>query len=368
MTILIFSALLIFTTIIQAFLPNFLKSSESFGVFIPDTHVKDERIVSMKKSYTQILLIAGLAMIVGYILWTLITNPSEEQTVVVGLILQFITLFISLGLYTKNHVTLIKLKKEEQWGAGQKERKVVDLQFREHLKLLPNIYFIIPILFNIGLWIYGLSQYVNLPSQIPTHWGPNGEADAFAEKTWLSVSALPLMVLIIQGMLLFFNAAMKQSGAKIQVRSKNRSREQQLAFRKYSSWLLFLVMITITLLMGYLQLTIIQGNLFSSTYTMFATLAFVLVILGATMFYTVRIGQSGSRIEMDYVDKPTDGVIDMDDDRHWKFGLIYVNRDDPSLMVEKRFGVGWTMNFGHVGIWIFLVMLISSLVLISTIL
>jgi len=368
MTILIFSALLIFTTFIQAFLPKFLKSSESFGVFIPDTHVNDKRIVSMKKSYTQILLITGIAMIAGYILWTLLTDPSEEHTVFVGLVLQFITLFLSLGLYGKNHVNLIKLKKEEQWGAGQKERKVVDLQFREHLKLLPNIYFIIPILFNMGLWIYGLSQYDNLPSQIPTHWGPNGEADAFAEKSWFSVSAMPLMVLIIQGMLLFFNAAMKQSGAKIQVRSKKRSREQQLAFRKYSSWLLFLVLITLTVLMGYLQLTIIHGELFSSSSTMFSTLAFVLVIFGAVMFYTVKIGQSGSRIEMDHLDEPTDGVMDMDDDRHWKFGLIYVNREDPSLMVEKRFGVGWTMNFGHVGIWIFLVMLIGSLVLISTIL
>ena len=368
MTILIFSALLIFTTIIQAFLPKFLKSSESFGVFIPDTHVKDERIIRMKMGYTRVLLIAGILIIGGYLAWVYMTNPQEEHTVFVGLALEFLTLFASMGLYARNHVKLIKLKKYEQWGAGQKERKVVDLQFREHLKLLPNIYFIMPILVNIGLWIYGLSQYDNLPNQIPTHWGPNGEADAFAEKTWLSASALPLMMLIIQSMLLFFNAAMKQSGAKIQVRSKKRSRQQQLAFRKYSSWLLFLVLITITLLMGYLQLTIIHGELFSSTYTMFATLAFVLIILGATMFYTVRIGQSGTRIEMDYIDEPTDGVIDMDDDRHWKFGLFYLNKEDPSLMVEKRFGVGWTMNFGHVGSWIFFVLLIGSIILISTIL
>ncbi|WP_075620289.1 DUF1648 domain-containing protein [Paenisporosarcina indica] len=368
MTVIIFSALLIFTNTLQAFLPKFLKSSESFGVFIPDTQVNDERIIGMKKSYTKMLLITGNALIGGFIFWSLLTNPKEEHTVFVGLALLFILLFISMWFYARNHVTLIKLKKEERWGAGQKERKVVDLQFREQLKLLPNIYFLMPILVNIGLWIYGLSQYDILPNQIPTHWGLNGEVDAFSDKTWLSVSALPLMVLIIQSMLLFFNALMKQSGAKIQVRSKKRSREQQLAFRKYSSWLLFLVLITITLLMGYLQLTIIHGELFSSSYTMFATLAFVLVIFGATMFYTFKVGQSGSRLEMVQLDEPIDGVIDIDDDRHWKFGLFYVNKEDPSLMVEKRFGVGWTMNFGHVGSWIFLVVLIGSIVLISIIL
>ena len=27
--------------------------------------------------------------------------------------------------------------------------------------------------------------------------------------------------------------------------------------------------------------------------------------------------------------------------------MFYVNRDDPSIMVEKRFGVGYTINFGN---------------------
>jgi hypothetical protein len=38
----------------------------------------------------------------------------------------------------------------------------------------------------------------------------------------------------------------------------------------------------------------------------------------------------------------TDGTPD---DR-WKLGLFYVNPDDPAVMVEKRFGVGYTVNFG----------------------
>jgi uncharacterized membrane protein len=38
---------------------------------------------------------------------------------------------------------------------------------------------------------------------------------------------------------------------------------------------------------------------------------------------------------------------DRDDDRFWKAGLFYVNRDDPSVMVGNRFGIGWTFNFGN---------------------
>lgn len=45
----------------------------------------------------------------------------------------------------------------------------------------------------------------------------------------------------------------------------------------------------------------------------------------------------------------------MDDDRFWRGGLVYVNRDDPALMVPRRFGLGWTLNFGNPGAAMFLV-------------
>jgi uncharacterized membrane protein len=47
--------------------------------------------------------------------------------------------------------------------------------------------------------------------------------------------------------------------------------------------------------------------------------------------------------------------VTRDDDRFWKLGMLYVNRDDPSLFVNKRFGIGRTLNFGHPLAWIILV-------------
>ena len=368
MAAIIFIIILIFIIAIQAFLPKFLKESEAFGIYIPDTHVKDKRIEHMKNSYTKAILASGIVILAVFIGWLWTFRPSEEQIVYVGMVAQIVALIFSMGLYAKNHIALANWKKTEKWTAGQSERKVVDLQFREQLKLLPSIYFIIPMIITLGLEILGLSQYDTLPNQIPTHWGPSGKADAFAEKSWGSVSALPIMTLVLQGMLLFFNGAMKKSGAKIQVRHKKRSREQQLAFRKYSSWLLFVVTITVTLLMGYLQLTIIYPEIMSTSLTLGFTLGFLVVILGSVMYYTVKVGQSGTRITVSEQDMNPENVIDMDDDQYWKFGLFYVNKNDPSILVEKRFGIGWTVNMGHKGSWIFLVLLFFSIFLISTLL
>ena len=64
----------------------------------------------------------------------------------------------------------------------------------------------------------------------------------------------------------------------------------------------------------------------------------------AAIVLAIKTGQSGNRIQLG---KTTDGkIIRRDDDKHWKYGAFYVNKEDPALFVEKRFGVGFTINFG----------------------
>ena len=40
-------------------------------------------------------------------------------------------------------------------------------------------------------------------------------------------------------------------------------------------------------------------------------------------------------------------VRSLSPDQCWKWGLFYVNPDDAALMVPKRFGIGYTLNFAH---------------------
>jgi uncharacterized membrane protein len=36
-----------------------------------------------------------------------------------------------------------------------------------------------------------------------------------------------------------------------------------------------------------------------------------------------------------------------DDDRYWYGGFFYNNPDDPAVFVPRRYGMGWTVNFGN---------------------
>jgi uncharacterized membrane protein len=65
-----------------------------------------------------------------------------------------------------------------------------------------------------------------------------------------------------------------------------------------------------------------------------------------------RTGQGGARLNGNVRGLALAAGTDRDDDRFWKAGLFYVNRDDPAVVVGARFGVGWALNFGNRVAWL----------------
>jgi uncharacterized membrane protein len=92
----------------------------------------------------------------------------------------------------------------------------------------------------------------------------------------------------------------------------------------------------------------------------------ILIIIAFIILYGFALsfwaGQGGSRLERsaDY-----SNVRPVHDDDKWLLGMIYFNRKDPNLIVEKRFGVGWGLNFGHPVSWLILLGIIVLLVVVT---
>ncbi|QBJ75971.1 hypothetical protein C6H62_09880 [Clostridium chauvoei] len=61
------------------------------------------------------------------------------------------------------------------------------------------------------------------------------------------------------------------------------------------------------------------------------------------IFSFIKAGQGGRNLssseELDELYK--------DDDDKWILGCLYYNKNDPSVMIEKRVGIGWTINLGN---------------------
>jgi uncharacterized membrane protein len=69
--------------------------------------------------------------------------------------------------------------------------------------------------------------------------------------------------------------------------------------------------------------------------------AVLVVVLPVAMLYSGRFSRPG---------QPHEG--DRSPDHCWKLGMFYFNPDDPALWVEKRFGLGYTINFARPAAWL----------------
>ena len=354
MILLLFGFILLFITVLQAFIPRFLKATIVFGVNVPEQHVKDKEILQLKKRYTATVLLVGLIIFAAYISWALLQMPEEETLALVSVGVQMGTLFLSVGFYFIMHSKMKRLKEQRRWYLDKNVVKVVDLGFQGKLQMLPRMVFIIPMVVSIGLIIYTIIKYPEMPDMVPTHWGPTGEADAFSEKSYFTVISLPLILLVMQIMFLFTSEGIKLSGTSISPRSKKTSVKQQLAFRKYSSWLSFVMSGGVTLMMGYFHLQTIHPEITSSLVMISLPIGFLILAFASVAIFTVKVGQGGSRVKVSEEEKVENPfVTSVDDDQFWKGGIFYVNKDDPSVFVEKRFGVGWTVNFARPLAWLF---------------
>ncbi|MFY3790967.1 DUF1648 domain-containing protein [Ureibacillus sp. MALMAid1270] len=337
-------AIIFFLTIVQTVIPFLVKRTVVFGVTIPEQYIKEKKLIQYKKQYAFITFIIGMVILACYLFWALNNQLSEDQIIMVGVFIEFAIILLSMSFYFYYHGKIKQLKQKSKWIENLKQVKVTDLSIRSQDEMLPWYIYLFPMVITIGLIIYTVMNYELLPENIPTHWGPTGEPDAFTKKTPFTAVQMPGFLLLMQIMFLGIHIATKKSGIKLSVTNALASRKRQLGMRKYSSWLMILVSLAITILFTFFQLTTIHPNIFDGS-PLLLIIPFVIlaIILISTITFAIKVGRSDKQI-----DPVIEGnITDIDEDKYWKGGLWYFNKNDPSIFVEKRFGVGYTLNFAN---------------------
>lgn len=339
----IYFILILFMAVLEAAIPYLVKRTIVFGVTIPEKNLNDTKLNSYKKRFSIIVLSLTTIALILFSIWYFLSKPTEEVMVLFGTIIVFGILTLNIVLYFYHHVKVLQRKREEKWGEDLKQLKTVDLAVREQDEMLPWYLFLFPIVITVGVLVYTISQYQLLPDQIPTHWGINGQPDAFTDKNMLSVIQMPATLLFLQIMFMAINISTKRSGIKLSATNTAASRTRQLTLRKYSSWLMFMVSVLITMLFSFFQLSTIHEGLVGEAITFALPLTIMFIILIGSIIFAIRVGTAGNKL----VTQPEEGIRDFDEDQYWKGGIFYFNKNDPSIFVEKRFGIGWTLNFAN---------------------
>ena len=197
-----------------------------------------------------------------------------------------------------------------------------------------------------GLAYFTLTRYDQFPSQIPMNVDLAGNVTSTVPKTLQSVLFPTLLLGFMGAIFTLVHWGTIHSKKPIDPAAPATSALAYATFAHVQSILIVVGGLMISSVTASLILAISLGMVSmasAAVITTVITLAFVAMIT----IVSLVMGQSGSRL---FADTSSAGIT-RDDDDHWLLGTIYCNRNDPSIFVPKRFGIGWTSNIARWETW-----------------
>lgn len=337
--------MLIFLGVMYIFMPVLMNKYLLFGVTINDVLLESDEVIDIKRSYRVRMTLTTLFVVVFHFVWVMMFSESAIIGFVTLLFLEIITMSI---FYISAHKSVKVLKGD----TVQVENRIVSAEIggATEIKVLPTYSFLLYLIVIIGVVWYSFSIYESIPDMIAIHFDANGVVDRYAEKSVMYVLMMPItmffMTLLFAGVNYSMKIAKKVSG----VSRGKLTIEQEKKYRFMWSIGTYILGFIIILLFAVIQFFSIE--VFTQTsMIMWITVMSVLAVVVLIVILAVTLGQSGSRVK---TVEDNNEIVDTDDDASWKLGAFYVNKEDPSLFVNKRFGIGMTLNFGNKLSWIFI--------------
>lgn len=317
-----------------------------FGVRVPKEYEKDNEILKLEKQYKKFYLIFSIPVIL-IINAIVFFYPKLSLFTLLILILVAIT-NIPIFIYWKK---MSELKEEKGWRKLGKNVVVVDTSIRkpknkeDFVGVRSKTYLLLLIIPIITL-ILTLLSYKDVPELFPIHYNAQGVADSFVEKSgFQGFFYLALFPVLIQvGMILFLLAMNKfaiNGKSEINGGTLEEIKKQRRIFKRFNSVFLFTIALEIIILFALIQFCTLYGWSINKVNIISLIVIFITIIVFLLISY--KIGQGGKNIKV----KKNDEEIYRDDDRHWILGSFYYNKNDPSIFVEKRIGIGWDINLGN---------------------
>lgn len=350
MSLILNSVVLITLFIMGLLMPELTRKEIFFGIRIPEGTGEKDELKAIKIDYKRnyvlscgiyiVLLVAAMAYFNSVFIFTF------------GILLY---LLLSFANYYAAYTKVKSLKSKQNWEQDKKQVVAVDTGFRNKKMLVSAMWFLVPLCILIVNVVIVMTHYNSLPNRIPLHLNEAGIVDRWTNKSYASVleqPAIQLILIVFMFMIYKFIGIAKQ---QISVANPEESREQNRLFRlRWSGFIIFMTtLITVSFMI--INLKSLGILAISNSLANVISMWFVVVIILTSITLSVATGQGGSRIKIVAAKDKKDGFIDRNDDRYWKFGTVYYNPNDPAFMVEKRFGVGWTVNFGRPLGWAILI-------------
>jgi uncharacterized membrane protein len=328
--------------------PAITRPTVPFGVRVPPERANAPVIRQQRRAYY------GRTAVIGACCIILVVLLRDHGSWWLSRIILLAEIVADLGCFLIARDRIAAVKHAERWYAGHRQVVATDTSWRTDPPRFP-VRWLIPALTVIAATILiGALRYPHLPARVTVggHLVPKSVISVFA-----IVAAQLYVTAMWTGIMLIVYRSRPDIEAADAAGSTRRYRRFLAACTR--AVLTLLALVDLTLLLAALRTWQVYRSSGIGSALPVLPFAVGLLVLAAVSF---RVGQGGSRLPGGHRGHGGDGPAagtDRDDDRFWKAGLIYVNRDDPALLVGSRFGVGWTFNLANPTAWLVIAAIVA---------
>jgi uncharacterized membrane protein len=267
-------------------------------------------------------------------------------------------LVLSVAWLVLSRRRIMAAKRDQDWYAGVpvQQSAEVTAPTRRHP---PIVWTIVSALAFAVAFAIGAAAYPALPDPFPVHFDATGAPDRFEPKTPWSVFGLLLIGVGVAALLFVLAVVVSRAALRATPGDAPEGTLRRAAQRRdVLAALLAQVSAAVAVSLSVMSVLIWLAPPAAATMTgLVVTIVLVFAALAVAVARLRRILDPAPALPS-AAEAPTQPARDArpagasrraapDDDRHWKAGLFYVNRNDPSIWVPRRFGIGWTLNLGH---------------------
>jgi uncharacterized membrane protein len=342
----VFAVVLVFVAALNLLMPSLTRRDVLFGVTVaPNARFSAEGRAVIRRYRLGVVSLSALSAVGLGLLATLAPATWWESgwLALIGIAVALLPCLPYIPAHlAARRLAGVGMRPGAASAAPVEALPAAELRPRHYSDYVPWVWEALPLGIIAATAAYLGATYAAAPAIIPIHFGANGQPNGFAAKSIASWFSLVWTQLGLALLLTFLGV--------LTARGKALPDEADRIFRRRTLRYLYAVkVLTLALLGGtaaFISHAAITGQA-SASWVLMGSLLFVVVIVGLGLVVAVRSGQGGARLA-------GASPVDRLDDRYWHGGVIYVNRDDPAIIVERRYGFGWTLNFGNPRSWLVL--------------
>lgn len=341
----IFILIMGFTHLICMSVQAISGSGYFYGVYTNQIEIDSNTKNKVNRNFKNKLNINFVITILIYILIHVLLLTSFSLSILISETIYLTIYFVILKNIYK-YVQSIKYKYIEECGIKVKiedNKKLLKedeklSKDKEKIKKKFKILFGICIGISILSFLYVVINYKNLPDTIITHWGVGGKPDAYSDKNIINVFFINVMDILMVIMFAIIGVGTVSGMTYIDTQNIEVNRKKAIKYLNGIGYSFFALTLSIQSITTVIPIFMVKQSDIPMILMLSGCIIpiFISVIM---IYYYIMLGSL----------KPKDKTLYTieSNDENWIYGIIYYNKQDPNLTVEKRLGAGWSINMAH---------------------